>query len=64
MGENKKRKKIRGHHRVIEKHQEKITYELRQFHPDGRDIEKWEDDIRRHQREIAKLEQRLPGGTP
>ena len=63
MGRNKElRKQIRGHLRVIRKHIDKIDLEYAEPYPDRRNIAKWKEDIERHQREIEKLEAKLPGG--
>ncbi len=63
MSENKRiRKKVQGHLRQVEKHRRKIAQELEQRFPDKRGIETWEKHIKIHEREIAKLEEKLPGG--
>jgi hypothetical protein len=63
VSENKRiRKKILGHRKQIEKHRRKIARELEQRFPDRRGIDTWEKHIAIHEREIAKLEEKLPGG--
>ena len=60
MGRNKDlRKRIRGQHRVIEKHVIKIDNELRKDAPDVGLIRKWEGEIDIAREAVRKLEQRL-----
>jgi len=60
MGKNKQlRKRIRGQHRVIERHQIKIDNELRKNAPDAGLIRKWESEIDIAREAVRKLEQRL-----
>ena len=57
------RKQIRGHLNNIEAHYRKIKQELAEEQPDKDMIRKWrEKDIPKAQREIEKLERKLPGG--
>jgi ubiquinone biosynthesis protein UbiJ len=63
MGENKRIcKQIAGQQRQIEKHLDKIALELSKPYPDRRGVAKWYEDIARMEREIARLEAKLPGG--
>ena len=60
MGRNKDlRKRIRGQHRVIEKHVVKIENELEKDAPDMGLIRKWEREIDIAREAVRKLEQRL-----
>ena len=53
------RKRIRGQHRVIEKHMIKIENELRKDAPDVGLIGKWEREIDIAREAVRKLEERL-----
>lgn len=62
MGKNKElRARIQGEIRVINLHLDWIKAELAKPNPDYQDIRKWEKDIARHQRILAKLTGKLPG---
>jgi hypothetical protein len=62
VGRNKKlRKQIQGEVGAINEHLDKIAMELLKANPSRLDIQKWELDIARHQRLLARLSARLPG---
>jgi hypothetical protein len=60
MGRNKDlRKKIAGHRRVIELHEEKIRQQRSKEHPDEDLVAGWLDEIAKHKKAIEHLGRRL-----
>ena len=60
MGRNKDlRKKIAGHQRVIELHEEKIRRQRTKDHPDEELIAGWLEEIARHKKAIEHFSRRL-----
>jgi hypothetical protein len=60
MGRNKDlRKKIAGHHRVIELHEEKIRRQRNKDNPDEDLIAGWLEEIAGHKKAIEQLSRRL-----
>ena len=60
MGRNKDlRKKIAGHRRVIEAHEEKIRQQRAKEHPDEDLVDGWLEEIAGHRKAIEQLSRRL-----